>query len=185
LPEVTSFLANDPDALGGGLHAMHRILRDFPGSDYRDLSWLARYLNKYSLRPSLTPAIHGGFDILAALILRKRIEIADGPMAELIHERVIERRRANDPYRSIPFLNQALKIAASDDGGETRAALAWLLDYQPIAEKMPIPTDWKHPVREVLGGSAPAKVLIPPTLDLNLLKYDHWFGPRETPRSTS
>ncbi len=177
LPDVASFMANDPATLGAALLIMHTILRDCPGPDYPDLSWLARPNGAYNPQPYLTPTIYPGFELLPALILRKRIDIADTAMATLIRERVIQRRASNDPYRSTPFLNQALKVAASDDGRETRAALAWLLAYQPVAEKMPIPTEWKHPVQEALIGAAPVTALVPPSLDLALLRYDNWYGP--------
>ena len=186
LPDVASFMANDPATLGTALLIMHTILRDCPGPDYPDLSWLARPNGEYNPRPYLTPTIYPGFELLPALILRKRIDIADTAMATLIRERVIQRRASNDPYRSTPFLNQALKVAASDDGRETRAALAWLLAYQPVAETMPIPTDWQHPIQEALAGTAPAPALVPPMLDLHpdMLAFDRRPGPHDNTEIT-
>ena len=176
-PEVAHFLARDPATLGGALPTMRLILSRFPGSGYSGWHWLARTGKGFEPSPPNVEIIGLGFHWLTGLILRKRIEIADSAMAHLVRTRVTnDQPLHDDPWRSRHFLNQALKVAASPDGAETRAALTWLIGYQPEGRRQAMPPDWKQPIRVALAGETPAAALSPPALDL--ANDQCWFLPR-------
>jgi hypothetical protein len=167
LPEVAGFLGQQPAVLGAALAALFRITRDFPKPDYNHWGWLARRDNDFTLVPPHSTITEHTFGELAAMLLRRRIDIADAAMAELLRHGVPSVGAPN-PWRSRHFLNHALKVATGADGSETRAALLWLASRGPPPTELAIPDGWKHPIAQALSDAALGATLTLPELDLTI-----------------
>ena len=167
MPEVAGFLGQPPAVFGAAVTALFRITREFPKPDYDHWAWLSRRYGGFPVGVAHPGYIERAFYELTLLILRRRIEIADAAMAELVRQAVTAMRLPS-PWRSRHFLNQAIKIATGADGAATRAALLWLATRETPISELAIPDDWTHPIEQAVGNTAPDAALAVPELDLTM-----------------
>jgi len=167
LPEVAGFLGRPPAVLGAALTALFRITREFPKPDYEYWAWISRRFGGFPVGVAHPGYIERSFLDLTLLILRRRIEIADAAMADLVRQAVTAMRLPS-PWRSRHFLNQAIKIATGADGAQTRAALLWLAGRVALLGQLNIPDDWTQPIQQAVGNAAPDAALAVPELDLTM-----------------
>ena len=154
-PTVVAVLDQTPEQLGAALITLDRI-GTVAFTDYPDWGWLARHGGTYEPEPYSWDGERGALERVAALILRRRIVVADTDMASLV-----TRLGRNHAYRSRHFLNQALRLARQAPDGPTAQALARL----PSDREAWMPEDWAKDIGALAERGPPRATLAPPLID--------------------
>ncbi len=172
VPAVQALLAAGPAALGDALVAMARIERDFRAPPCTHWGWLAQEQGKFNVEPR-EDGHHSVFDLVRAVILRKKILIGDAEMAALVAEVqayptyfTARGKPESNSYRSRAFLDQAVGVARRPEATATRAALLALLANAPTGRQFLLPAEWRDAIVAATGhdlGAAPALPL--PAID--------------------